>query len=159
MEIEIQLTATRIEDTPLACVPVGEVGAWVEFRGIVRAQEDGKPISGLEYEAYLPMAQAQMHRILSDLAAHEPCLSVRVIHRIGRVAAGETAIYVGIGARHRADRTLPPGRRRGLSHDRPGGRGRVHLRWGREQDQPDGAGTAAVAGPPAPPAERSACLQ
>jgi len=103
MEIEIQLTATRIEDTPLACVPVREVGAWVEFRGIVRAQEDGKPISGLEYEAYLPMAQAQMHRILSDLATHEPCLSARVIHRIGRVAAGETAIYVGIGARHRAE--------------------------------------------------------
>jgi len=103
MEINIQLTTTRIADPMPACLPVGEVGAWVEFRGIVRAEEDGEPISALEYEGYAPMAEAEMRRILSDLATRGPCLFARVIHRIGVVPAGEAAIYVGIGARHRAE--------------------------------------------------------
>ena len=53
MEIEIQLT-----DTPIAAylsAPTSGVGAgaWVEFRGVVRGEENGGVIAALEYEAYL----------------------------------------------------------------------------------------------------------
>jgi molybdopterin synthase catalytic subunit len=103
MEIKIQLTTTRIADPLPAGLPLGEVGACVEFRGMVRAEEDGKPIAALEYEAYSPMAEAEMRRIVSDLATREPCLCAHVIHRLGVVPVGEAAIYVRIGARHRAE--------------------------------------------------------
>ena len=60
MNIHIEVTTARIPDHLSADLPTGETGAWVEFRGIVRADEDGKTISALEYEAYVPMAEAEM---------------------------------------------------------------------------------------------------
>ena len=101
MQIEIQLTNAPIaEHLP---PPAAGVGAWVEFRGVVRGGENGQPIAALEYEAYAPMAEREMRRLLVELAAQHPCLSARVIHRVGIVPVGEAAIYVGIAGRHRAE--------------------------------------------------------
>ena len=102
MEIDLQLTASPIADH-LPPPPALEVGAWVEFRGVVRGEENGQGIAALEYEAYSPMAERELRRILEDLAARHPCLAARVIHRIGIVPVGEAAIYVGIAGRHRAE--------------------------------------------------------
>jgi len=102
MEMEIQLTNTPIaEQLPAPRSNVG-AGAWVEFRGVVRGEENGRPIAALEYEAYSPMAETEMHRIIAELAGVHPCLFVRVIHRLGMVPVGGAAIYVGIASRHRA---------------------------------------------------------
>ncbi|MFO1514456.1 MAG: molybdenum cofactor biosynthesis protein MoaE [Verrucomicrobiota bacterium] len=60
-------------------------------------------IAALEYEAYAPMAEREMRRLLSELTTAQPCLAACVIHRIGVVPVGEAAIYVGIAARHRAE--------------------------------------------------------
>lgn len=79
------------------------VGAWVEFRGIVRGEENGKVIAALEYEAYPEMAVREMRRLLTELSAIHPCLAAQVIHRVGLIPVGEAAIYVGIAARHRAE--------------------------------------------------------
>lgn len=79
------------------------VGAWAEFRGLVRGEEAGAPIGGLRYEAYQPMAEREIARILQELAAAHPVHAVRVIHRLGDVPVGEAAIYVGVAARHRAE--------------------------------------------------------
>lgn len=81
----------------------GGVGAVAEFRGLVRAEENGAAIGGLVYEAYQPMAEREIERIVRALAAERPVLGVRVVHRIGRVPVGEAAIYVGVAARHRAE--------------------------------------------------------
>jgi molybdopterin molybdotransferase len=102
MELDIRLTDAPIpKQSPPA--GVGRAGAWVEFRGLVRGEEEGQPIGGLEYEAYSPMAEREIRRILEDIAAHRPCLAARVIHRLGVVPVGEAAIYVGIAGRHRAE--------------------------------------------------------
>jgi molybdopterin synthase catalytic subunit len=103
MRILVELT-----DLPIpAVVPQGddgkEVGAHLEFRGVVRGVEDGRPIRALRYEAYAPMAQAQMERILRSLEDPHACLAARVIHRHGLVPVGEAAIFVGIRARHREE--------------------------------------------------------
>lgn len=101
MEIEVQLTHEPIaEQRP---PPDTTLGAWVEFRGVVRGDEDGQPIAALEYEAYSPMAEREVRRLLTDLSADKPCLAARVIHRLGVVPVGEAAIYVGIAGRHRAE--------------------------------------------------------
>lgn len=75
----------------------------MEFRGIVRDQENGSIIQGLDYDAYSPMAERQMRLILEDIASRHPCALVRVIHRTGIVPVGEAAIYVGVAGKHRSE--------------------------------------------------------
>lgn len=79
------------------------VGALAEFRGLVRGEESGRPIGGLRYEAYQPMAEREITRILDELSVTHPIKAVRVVHRVGDVPVGEAAIYIGVAARHRAE--------------------------------------------------------
>jgi molybdopterin molybdotransferase len=102
MEIEIQLTNSPIAEKVLPPAS-GEQGAWLEFRGVVRGEENGQSIAALEYEAYPEMAEREIHRLLETLAAKHPCLAARVIHRVGIIPVGETAIYVGVAGRHRGE--------------------------------------------------------
>lgn len=103
MEIDIQLATTPIPDEVSAPASIGRHGAWLEFRGIVRNDENSEPISALEYEAYSPMAEKELRRILEMLGNKFPCLAAKVIHRTGIIPVGETAIYVGIAAAHRGE--------------------------------------------------------
>ena len=103
MEIEIQLTDLPIAEKIFAPPDAGVNGAWLEFRGIVRAEENGVKISALEYEAYPKMAEREIRRLLETLAVKNPCLAAKVIHRIGIIPVGETAIYVGVAGKHRAE--------------------------------------------------------
>lgn len=102
MEIEIQLTDSPIPEK-IPAPSSDALGAWLEFRGVVRSEEGGHPISGLEYEAYSEMAAREMRRILEALDARFPCLAAKVIHRVGIIPVGETAIYVGLAASHRGE--------------------------------------------------------
>lgn len=101
MEIKIQLTAAPIPEKVSSLRPDG-AGAWTEFRGVVRGEESGAEISALEYEAYPDMAEREIRRLLEDISARHPCLAATVIHRTGTIPVGETAIYVGVAAKHRA---------------------------------------------------------
>lgn len=76
-------------------------GALVEFLGIVRGQEDGRPIECLEYEAYEPMAERLIARLIDQARARWPLRQVYVRHRIGRVAVGEVAVVIGVQSPHR----------------------------------------------------------
>jgi molybdopterin molybdotransferase len=101
MKIEIQITSQPVQShCSCECYPAGAVA---EFSGIVRDLENGEKISALEYEAYSPMAENEMRRILESLDKKFPCLAARVIHRIGIIPAGETAIYICIAAKHRSE--------------------------------------------------------
>ena len=103
MHVQIELTTQPID--LLSAVPpefAGGAGARVEFQGTVRGEEAGLPIAALEYEAYSPMAERVMRRIVEDLGHRHPCLWVRVTHRVGVVPVGEAAIQVAVSAAHRA---------------------------------------------------------
>jgi molybdopterin molybdotransferase len=103
MEIEIQLTDRPIAEKILPLAQAGTVGAWLEFRGKVRGDENGQAIRALEYEAYPEMAGREIRRLLQDISARHPCPAAKVIHRVGVIPVGETAIYVGVAAPHRAE--------------------------------------------------------
>jgi molybdopterin molybdotransferase len=102
MEIEVQLTNSPIAEK-ISPPRLATHGAWLEFRGAVRDEENGEKISGLEYETYPEMAVREIRRILESLAVTHPCLAAKVIHRVGIIPVGEAAIYVGIASRHRAE--------------------------------------------------------
>jgi molybdopterin synthase catalytic subunit len=103
MEIEIQLVNHPIAERQLPPSSAGKMGAWAEFRGVVRGEENAAAIAALEYEAYSPMAENEMRRLLTDIAQRQPCQFTRVIHRTGIIPVGETAIYIGVAAKHRAE--------------------------------------------------------
>lgn len=100
MEIAVSVTEGRIE-TAFPCAE--GAGARVEFIGVVRGTEGGKKILALRYEAYCPMAENQMRKILEGLGREHPFLRARVIHRVGAVPVGEAAIHVCVEAVHRAE--------------------------------------------------------
>jgi molybdopterin synthase catalytic subunit len=79
-------------------------GAAITFLGIVRGLEQDKPVAGLDYEAFVPMAEAQFHKLFDGIQRQWPAIeSIRVIHRYGVVHAGEPSLWIEITAPHRPE--------------------------------------------------------
>jgi molybdopterin synthase catalytic subunit len=102
MRIEIHFTAEPIV-VPTAVLPSREIGAAVEFLGIVRELEDGAPLAGLHYDAYEPMARRVLLRHFEELAARHPCATVIFIHRTGWVPVGEASLFLRVLSSHRKE--------------------------------------------------------
>lgn len=79
------------------------MGAAVYFSGTVRGTEAGENISALEYEAFVPMAEHQFHRLFDELQNRWPVESVRLVHRLGVVKVNEPSLWVEIVAPHRGE--------------------------------------------------------
>jgi len=77
-------------------------GALVDFWGVVRALEDGREITGIEYEAHDRMAEHQMRGLAENAREKFGCNKVIIHHRIGFVPAGEASIIVRVESAHRA---------------------------------------------------------
>jgi molybdopterin molybdotransferase len=82
-------------DTP------GVAGAIVCFDGVVRATEDGRPITALDYEVYEPMASHQLRGLCDDMQRRFELLSVSAWHSRGRVPVGACSFRLCIAAQHR----------------------------------------------------------
>lgn len=98
MKIEILLCPEALSLPPLAAAGVGAIA---RFEGIVRDLEGGRRITGLNYEAYEPMADRMIREILEDLGRVHPFHIARVHHRIGFVPVGEAAILMDVSSKHR----------------------------------------------------------
>lgn len=98
--MEVHFTRERIVEPTLA-LESREIGACVEFLGIVREDEDGRALTGLSYEAYEVMARSEFARIHAELAEKFSIAAVTVIHRIGWVPVGEASLFVRVQAKHR----------------------------------------------------------
>ncbi len=100
MTVEIAIQTDAINFAPATATGAGAV---VRFEGRVRDEEQGQKISALVYEAYQPMAERQMEKIVREIGERHLCLGVTVRHRIGEVPVGEVAILVEARSRHRAE--------------------------------------------------------
>ena len=78
------------------------MGAAVYFSGVVRAQEGSELIAAIDYSCFVPMAEHQFHRLFDRLAERGSIESVRLVHRIGRVAVGESSLWIEVVSAHRA---------------------------------------------------------
>ncbi|MBL9135892.1 MAG: molybdenum cofactor biosynthesis protein MoaE [Verrucomicrobiales bacterium] len=79
-------------------------GAAITFLGIVRGEEAGQAIDGLDYEAFVPMAETQFHKLFDAIEQRWPMIeSVRLIHRYGVVRAGEPSLWIELTAPHRPE--------------------------------------------------------
>jgi molybdopterin/thiamine biosynthesis adenylyltransferase/molybdopterin synthase catalytic subunit/rhodanese-related sulfurtransferase len=76
-------------------------GGYASFEGWVRNLNEGKPVTALEYEAFAPLANKEAERILGAAAERFGVDHAACVHRVGRLAVGELAVWVGVSARHR----------------------------------------------------------
>lgn len=79
----------------------GHVGAVVTFEGRVRDRNEGRAVRGLAYEAYAELAEAEGARIIGEALARFEITQALCVHRIGELALGELAVWVGVSAAHR----------------------------------------------------------
>jgi molybdopterin synthase catalytic subunit len=80
-----------------------DVGALVDFWGVVRKLEDGREIEGIEYEAHREMAEHQLRRIAEQAAGNFGLRVVLIHHRIGFIAVGEPSLFLRVTSLHREE--------------------------------------------------------
>jgi molybdopterin synthase catalytic subunit len=100
----VDLTADPIDTAALQARVSGPGnGAVLVFLGVARNHNRGREVLGLEYEAYGPMALAEMARIEAEALARWPGAEVAMVHRTGLVGIGEASVVIAVGSPHRAE--------------------------------------------------------
>jgi len=76
-------------------------GACVTFEGWVRDHNDGEPVVALEYEAHAAIAEDEGAKIVREARERFEVGTIRCEHRVGKLAIGDCAVWVGVSAAHR----------------------------------------------------------
>jgi molybdopterin synthase catalytic subunit len=97
------LTASPIDLPSLLLEARPSDGGLCLFVGVVRDQNEGRPTTAIDYEAYGSMAEAEMGRLCEALASEFPRVRIRMQHRIGRLAVGEASVAILATSPHRSD--------------------------------------------------------
>jgi MoaE-MoaD fusion protein len=93
----------RVTDEPLALDPLvakvsdPRAGAVVTFTGVTRQ------VAELDYEAYVPMAESQMERIVADAIERHGLCAAAAEHRVGTVPLSDASVAIAVSAPHRAE--------------------------------------------------------
>jgi adenylyltransferase/sulfurtransferase len=94
---ELDTTALRIDlEDPTA-------GGYASFEGWVRNHNEGHAVTRLEYEAFEALANKEGERIVNEAIEKFGVVKAACVHRIGSLAIGELAVWVGVSSRHRAE--------------------------------------------------------
>jgi molybdopterin synthase catalytic subunit len=78
-------------------------GGYASFEGWVRDLNEGRAVERLEYEAFIALAIKEGERIVQDAISRFGVLEARCVHRVGDLALGELAVWVGVAAPHRGE--------------------------------------------------------
>ncbi|HKF44293.1 MAG TPA: molybdenum cofactor biosynthesis protein MoaE [Thermoanaerobaculia bacterium] len=73
------------------------------FLGVVRNENEGRATVSIEYQAYGPMAEAEMARIARQIEREWPRTRVTMIHRAGSLGIGEVSVAIVATSPHRAE--------------------------------------------------------
>ena len=87
-----------------------ESGGYTSFEGWVRNHNEGHKVRHLEYEAFEPLAVKEGERIVAEAIKRFGIERAACVHRVGDLAIGDMAVWVGASARHR-DEALVTGAR------------------------------------------------
>ena len=84
-------------------VSAAEVGGIATFFGTVRAQNAGRRVVAVEYQAYAAMAERILGEIEEEMRRDHGALRIALVHRIGRLEVGEISVGIAAGAPHRGE--------------------------------------------------------
>lgn len=91
----VALEALR-EDLHLA-----RAGGYCAFEGWVRETNEGREVSGLDYESYEPLALTEGQTILDEAHKRFEISEAIAMHRTGSLKVGDVAVWIGVSAPHR----------------------------------------------------------
>ncbi len=77
------------------------VGGYASFEGWVRDHNKDRTVLGLRYEAYAALAQREGEAVIAEALSRFDIIDAHCVHRIGDLAIGELAVWVGVAAAHR----------------------------------------------------------
>lgn len=77
-------------------------GASILFVGTVRNVNEGRDVTGIEYAAYVPMAEREMAAIVTEAAAHFDTSDIVVEHRLGHLALTDASVVIAVAHARRA---------------------------------------------------------
>jgi molybdopterin synthase catalytic subunit len=102
--MNFRFTQTAI-DTEAARHELQNLGAggYVSFEGWVRDENEGQPVTRLEYEAFQELALKEGDRIVAEALLRFPVKHALCIHRVGSLGLGEMAVWVGVSSAHRGE--------------------------------------------------------
>ena len=80
----------------------GSAGGTVLFFGTIRCDRTSQQrVTHLVYEAYESLADRMIDDLISKTLRVWPVLGAKVLHRLGRVGMGETAVAIEVRSAHR----------------------------------------------------------
>ena len=78
-------------------------GAVVLFEGCARDSHQGRAVALLAYEAFVPMAEAELGRLRDEAMARFGLVRCLIHHRLGEVPLLEAAVVVAASSPHRRE--------------------------------------------------------
>ncbi|MGB0424867.1 MAG: molybdenum cofactor biosynthesis protein MoaE [Flavobacteriales bacterium] len=104
MNLSSKLQHLAIESNYVASlVRSNSNGAYVTFNGEVRNHSNKQPVLFLEFEAYESMALKEMDKLLQQAARKWDINAAAIVHRLGKVEIGESAVVISVGSSHRKE--------------------------------------------------------
>lgn len=101
-------TFTAVTETPLdmadalAFVEDGSHGAVDMFIGRVRDHNLGKPVRGVSYDAFVPLAEAVFAELCHEARTRwGESLNIHLVHFKGRLPVGGVSVIVTVSSKHR----------------------------------------------------------
>jgi molybdopterin synthase catalytic subunit len=91
----IDATPLRVELQHASC------GGFATFEGWVRDNNEGQSVHRLEYEAFEQLGVAEGEKVIAEACARFGIERALCVHRVGDLALGEVAVWVGVAAPHR----------------------------------------------------------
>jgi molybdopterin synthase catalytic subunit len=96
------ITAEVIEPEALKRrLAADNAGACATFEGWVRDINEGEAVGALEYETHAAIAAAEGEAVIAEAIERFEIIEAQCLHRVGRLAIGECAVWVGVSAGHR----------------------------------------------------------
>lgn len=78
-------------------------GAYVLFEGVVRNHHEGHAVESIFYDAYRPMAEKEIEKIVVAVTNEFPDVAIALQHRLGELVVGDTSIVIACSSPHRAE--------------------------------------------------------
>ena len=101
--LEIILTNSPLDVQRCIAFVTNDASGGIDvFIGTVRNSTKSKPVLRLEFEAYEPMAIAEMEKIAEQAIQKFKVQKIALHHRTGTLQIGEVAVVIAVSAPHRA---------------------------------------------------------
>ncbi len=102
MFIKGAIPFSRVQQTVAMLEKDKKLGAYTIFMGQIRADElEGRTVVGINYSAYLEMAQKVLLQIKEEAQKQFDIRQISILHSLGFVKVGEASLMIIVGAAHR----------------------------------------------------------